>query len=247
MKEDLLFDNIAMRRSTVFVLAIILGGALGGAVFAVLNFYGGLSEFLVSHRVSWLATDQTWHRYNRFWVCSVLGWCGFSLYWDAAAKKAGPSKESESRGSRGVHVVLANVALLMEVIPVRGLGRFVPVSVLFMGVGLAVQAAGLSIAVWARRHLGRNWSGAIAIKVEHRLIRSGPYRVLRHPIYTGILTMYAGTTLVTGEWLAVIGLAMAIFAYWRKLRLEDAVLAGAFGAEYDAYRRDTWALVPGLF
>jgi protein-S-isoprenylcysteine O-methyltransferase Ste14 len=83
--------------------------------------------------------------------------------------------------------------------------------------------------------------------VEHQLIRSGPYSLLRHPIYTGLLTMYVGTAVVSGEWLALVGLAMAGFAYWRKIRLEEANLNMGFGAEYDAYRRDTWALVPWLF
>jgi protein-S-isoprenylcysteine O-methyltransferase Ste14 len=116
-----------------------------------------------------------------------------------------------------------------------------------MTAGLIVQAAGTYLAVWARRHLGRNWSGAIAIKVEHQLIRSGPYRLLRHPIYTGLLAMYIGPAIVTGEWLAVVGVAFAVLAYWRKIRLEEAALDTAFGADYDAYRRATWALVPGLF
>ena len=100
---------------------------------------------------------------------------------------------------------------------------------------------------WARRHLGQNWSGEITIKVDHQLIHSGPYGLLRHPIYTGLLAMYAGTALVTGEWLAIIGLAMSVFAYWRKIRLEEANLKAAFGADYDVYRRETWALVPGLY
>lgn len=239
--------TLTIRRSTVFVLLLVLAGALCGAFYATLDFQHGLREFLIHNRMSWLATDEAWHSYKPFWVCSVFGWAVFGLYWDSAAKKAAPARESESRASRGVHVVLANLALLIEVIPIRGFGRYVPVSALVMGVGLAVQAAGIFLAVWARRHLGRNWSGAIAIKVEHQLIRSGPYRVLRHPIYTGILAMYAGTALLIGERLALIGLAMAVFAYWRKIRLEEAALREAFGAEYEAYRRDTWALVPGLF
>jgi protein-S-isoprenylcysteine O-methyltransferase Ste14 len=105
----------------------------------------------------------------------------------------------------------------------------------------------LSLAILARRHLGRNWSGEISIKVDHQLIRSGPYKKMRHPIYTGIFMMYAGTALVTGTWLALAGFAMAAFAYARKIRLEEANLNVAFGPEYAAYRRETWALVPGLF
>jgi protein-S-isoprenylcysteine O-methyltransferase Ste14 len=139
------------------------------------------------------------------------------------------------------------VALLLEIVPIRGLGRFLPASSLIMAAGLGVDAMGLFLAIWARRQLGRNWSGEITIKVDHQLIRSGPYRLLRHPIYTGLLAMYAGTALVTGERLAIIGLAMAAFAYWRKIQLEEANLNLAFGAEYDAYRRETWALVPRLF
>jgi len=116
-----------------------------------------------------------------------------------------------------------------------------------MTAGLAVEAIGLFVAIWARRHLGRNWSGEITIKVDHQLVRSGPYKLLRHPIYTGLLAMYAGIAIVTGEWLGMVGFAMAVFAYWRKIRLEEANLKVAFGAEYDAYRRETWALGPGCF
>jgi protein-S-isoprenylcysteine O-methyltransferase Ste14 len=79
------------------------------------------------------------------------------------------------------------------------------------------------------------------------LIKTGPYRYLRHPIYTGLLMMYAGLTVATGEWLGIIGLVVAVVAYWRKTRLEEATLGGAFGAEYDTYRADTWAIVPGIF
>ena len=109
-----------------------------------------------------------------------------------------------------------------------------------MAAGLAIEAAGLFLAIVARRHLGRYWSGEISIKVDHRLIRTGPYRKLRHPIYVALLTMYAGTALVTGTRLALAGFAMALIAYARKIRLEERNLRKAFGAEYEAYRRETW-------
>jgi protein-S-isoprenylcysteine O-methyltransferase Ste14 len=193
------------------------------------------------------ALDTALLAHRGFIFAACIGWVLFGLYWDFAAKTAAPSKTSESRASRGLHVFLANVALLLELAPIRGLGRFSPVSYLIVAAGLAVETMGLFLAIWARRHLGQNWSGEISIKVDHELIRSGPYRLLRHPIYTGLLAMYAGTALVTGEWLAIIGLAMAAFAYWRKIRLEEVNLNMAFGADYDAYRRETWALIPGLF
>jgi len=195
----------------------------------------------------WLETDLAFEGRWRLFCCSIAGWALFSLYWEAAAKNAAQAQRSESRSSRALHVFLVNVALILVYIPIRGFGRYVPPSAFVMIAGLIVQSVGLFIAVWARRHLGRNWSGAIAIKVEHQLIRSGPYRLLRHPIYAGLLAMYIGPALVTGEWLALIGVAMASFAYWRKIRLEETALDTAFGADYDSYRRETWALVPGLF
>lgn len=181
------------------------------------------------------------------WVCAVLGWVVFSLYWEAAGKKTAETKSAESRWSRGIHVFLANAALILEVVPLRGLARFLPHSTAIMAGGLAIEAAGLYLAILARRHLGLYWSGEISIKVDHRLIRSGPYRKLRHPIYSGLLTMYAGMALVAGTWLALAGFAMAVIAYVRKIRLEEENLRAAFGAEYEAYRRESWALAPGLF
>ena len=180
-------------------------------------------------------------------VAAATPWVIFSLYWEIAAKNAAKAISSESRISRGIHLVLTNLALLLEIVQFSWAGKYLPVSYFTIVGGLAVTVAGLSIAIWARRVLGRNWSGEITIKVEHELIRAGPYKRLRHPIYTGILTMYAGTAVVTGTWLALVGLAVAVFAYWRKIRLEEVNLRIAFGSEYDAYCRESWALVPGMF
>jgi protein-S-isoprenylcysteine O-methyltransferase Ste14 len=221
------------------IVAPIVGAVVGAAVasFAVSGkLHFGLPGFDPAFEGRWI-----------FYILSAAGWVLFSAYWEIAAKSAAAAKSSESRLSRGVHVFLVNVALLLEFVPVRGFGRYLPASSLIMAAGVAVEAVGILLAVWARIHLGRNWSGAIAIKVEHQLIRSGPYRHLRHPIYTGLLLMYIGPAIVSGERHALIGVVMAAFAYWRKIRLEEAALDGAFGADYEAYRRSTWALVPGLF
>jgi protein-S-isoprenylcysteine O-methyltransferase Ste14 len=181
------------------------------------------------------------------YLVPAIPWLLFSLYWEIAAKEAAATKTSETKLSRGFNVFLANVALLLEIAPIRGLGRFFAPSLLTWAAGLVVELVGLFLAIWARRALGRNWSGETSIKVEHQLIRSGPYKILRHPIYTGLLAMYVGVALAMGTWLAIVGLAMAAFAYWRKIRLEEKNLEVAFGAEYDAYRRESRALVPGLF
>lgn len=224
-----------MRKKAVLYAA--QAGAVGGAILARADLRRLADRF----------RDPALIGHGGFLIASMAGWIGFSLYWEISARNAAAAKASESSGSRAVHVFLTNAALLLIIAPVRGLGRFLPVIPGVMLAGLAVEALGLAMAIWARRHLGRNWSGEITIKVDHQLIRTGPYRLLRHPIYTGLLAMYAGATLVTGEWLGAIGLALALFAYARKIRLEEANLRTAFGAEYEDYRRASWALVPGLF
>lgn len=109
---------------------------------------------------------------------------------------------------------------------------------------MGIEAAFLLCAIWARRHLGRNWSGEVRIATGHISVRSGPYRFVRHPIYTAILGMYLGTAIASGESHALLALLVVALAYWRKIRLEEHALAEAFEQEYARYQSDTWAVVP---
>jgi len=231
-----------MKNKKLLLLWTAIGAVVGAVVATLaarLKSYAGLD-------IPFLAMDQAALAHHRY-ALTAIPWVLFSAYWEFAAKNAAAAKSAESKVSRGLHVFLANFALVLEVAPIRGLGRFLPASTLTLVAGLTLETMGLFLTIWARRVLGRNWSGEISIKVDHQLIRSGPYAKLRHPIYTGLLVMYAGAAAAMGSWLAVIGLALAVFAYWRKIRLEEANLRVAFGAEYEAYRRESWALVPGLY
>ncbi|MGB7624320.1 MAG: isoprenylcysteine carboxylmethyltransferase family protein [Terriglobia bacterium] len=179
---------------------------------------------------------------------SLALWLLFTIYWSIAARDSAPAKTSESVWSRRLHLILVNGAVLLLVLPVPGLTRrILPVSHFLVAAGLLIQTAFLLLIVWARRHLGSNWSGEVRIATGHQLVRSGPYRILRHPIYTAVLGMYCGTALVSAQIHAPLALVLVTLAYWRKIRLEEQALGEAFGADYDAYRRDTWALVPLLF
>jgi protein-S-isoprenylcysteine O-methyltransferase Ste14 len=178
---------------------------------------------------------------------AVILWLVFAIYWSIAAKDKGRSRNSESFWSRQVHLVLVNVAALLLLLRVPGLtARFLPASVVVSVFGLSIDACSLLLAVWARRHLGSNWSGEVRIAENHQLVRSGPYRMLRHPIYTAALGMYFGTAIVSGEVHSLLALILVILAYWRKIHLEELVLGDALGAEYEHYRRHTSALLPWL-
>ena len=208
----------------------------GAAVIALLVFVALIVSLLIYLRPTFSPSP--------LWVSLAL-WILFIGYWSAAAKTAAPQKSSESQASRQLHQNLMSLALLLLFIPVPGLRlRFLPISPFIVPIGLALHVASLLLAVWARRHLGRNWSGAITVKVDHQLVRTGPYRFVRHPIYSAMLGMFAGTALVSGSLHALLGLIIISCAYWRKIRLEEERLGAAFGTDYDAYRRETRALIP---
>jgi len=113
-------------------------------------------------------------------------------------------------------------------------------------VGAAMTAAGLLFAIWARLYLGKNWSGQVTVKQDHELIRSGPYRFVRHPIYSGILLALAGTTLCFGHFWGFVGFPLTWLGLWIKSRLEERFMVQIFGAPYEDYRRTTGALIPRL-
>jgi len=181
-------------------------------------------------------------------IVAIGVWAVYSIYWSVMARGAADPQQAESSWSRGVHVTLTTLAQLLVLFPVPGLrARVLPASPWVTAAGFVVMAAGLALAVWARQVLGRFWSGAIATNAGHQLVRSGPYHWVRNPIYTALLALYLGTAIVSGELHGLLGIVIAVVAYWRKVRLEGAHLAALFGPEYEAYRRESGALIPRVF
>ena len=110
--------------------------------------------------------------------------------------------------------------------------------------GAALTFAGFAFSIWARLTIAGNWSSDVQLKRNHELIVEGPYSWVRHPIYTGILLVLAGTALAVGEWRGVLAVALAASAFWRKLRLEEAVMRRQFGETYARYAARVPALIP---
>jgi protein-S-isoprenylcysteine O-methyltransferase Ste14 len=124
--------------------------------------------------------------------------------------------------------------------------RVLPRTTVLESIAVALTAAGIALAMWARFYLGQNWSSAVSIKVDHTLIRSGPYRFVRHPIYSGLLVAITGTALARGRPIGVITIAMFWLAFRIKMQLEEEFMRKTFGPEYDQYASSTGALVPKL-
>lgn len=125
-------------------------------------------------------------------------------------------------------------------------GRFLPQTVALGMLGTLIVALGLGFAVWARRHLGANWSAAVTLKEGHTLIRSGPYALVRHPIYSGMLLAVAGTVIAFGEWRDLLAFGLVLFALVVKARVEERGMRATF-ADYEHYRRETAALIPFVY
>ena len=113
--------------------------------------------------------------------------------------------------------------------------------------GLALVAAGMGFRMSSALWLGRQFSGYVAIQKEHQLVQTGPYAVIRHPMYTGLIVVYAGLGLVFRSWLALAGVAMTIAFVLVRIRQEERLLAEHFGAVFEEYRRRTSRLLPRIF
>ncbi len=174
----------------------------------------------------------------------AVGWGAFWLYWFAAAfsMKRGRIAWSRELRIRLVIFVVAIVAARLGAFRGHGLDT----DPLRAGIGLALFASGLLFAVWARVHIGHNWGTPMTQKAEPELVTSGPYRLVRHPIYSGILTATVGTAIALGWlWLPVVALLAIYFVY--AATVEERFLSEQFPDAYPRYRSSTKMLIPFVF
>jgi protein-S-isoprenylcysteine O-methyltransferase Ste14 len=174
----------------------------------------------------------------------AVGWAAFWLYWLVAAfsMKRGSVPWSRELRIRALIVVIAILLVRLGAFRGRGLNM----DPWRAGLGLALFALGLVFAIWARLHIGRNWGTPMTRKDEPELVTSGPYRLVRHPIYSGILVAGIGTAVaLSWLWLAATGLAGVYFIY--SATVEERYLAEQFPDGYPSYKRSTKMLVPFVF
>lgn len=177
-------------------------------------------------------------------------WLAWFAYWWFASRRTKPTERGESIGSLLLHMLPLMFAFWL-LWSERGSGtvlgnRLYPWAPWEVWLGAGVTALGLFFSVWARVHLGRNWSGNVTIKQGHELIESGPYAIVRHPIYSGMLVAFIGSGIARGEWRAALAVAVAWAALWLKLGVEERWMAERFGEKYTAYCRRVPALMPYL-
>src|SRR6478672_7398258 len=175
-------------------------------------------------------------------------WLVFVAIWVIAAVSTKRAVYRESRAQRlryWVFLVIASLLLLY--------GRRLPyplnLSIIPHVAPTAWAAAilcviGLVFAVWARVTLGRNWSGVVTLKEGHELVERGPYRFVRHPIYTGILTMFFATAIAQGHLSGFVGTLLMFASFWIKLRDEEKLMLQQFPERYRAYQQRAQRIIP---
>jgi protein-S-isoprenylcysteine O-methyltransferase Ste14 len=180
----------------------------------------------------------------------IASWTLFALYWLIAAIGVKRTAKRQNPSERLLYVVFmaAGFFLLYQENPNWGPlnHRFLPNKLWIAWLGSALCAAGVLVAVWARRTIGKDWSAEVQIKEGHQLIRSGPYARIRHPIYTGILLATLGTALVIGEYRGLVANVMFLIGFTRKARKEESFLAAEFGAAFDEHRHHTGFFLPRI-
>ena len=173
----------------------------------------------------------------------AVGWGAFWLYWLVAAfsTKRGRGRVQWSRELRIRAVIVVVVIVLIRLGAFRGYGLHT--DPWHAGVGLLLFALGLGFAIWARMHIGRNWGTPMTQKDEPELVTSGPYHLVRHPIYSGILAAGVATA-VALSWHLLIVVALAGVYFLYAAMVEERYLTDRFPEDYPVYKRSTKMLVP---
>jgi protein-S-isoprenylcysteine O-methyltransferase Ste14 len=173
-----------------------------------------------------------------------VGWAAFWIYWLVAAFSMKRGRMSWSRELRIRAVVLVLFAILVRLGALRGHDQ--NSDPWRLAAGLALFAGGLAFAVWARIHIGRNWGVPMSQKNDPELVTTGPYRLVRHPIYSGILLAGIGSAVaLSWSWLIAVALVGVYFSY--SAIVEERNLAAHFPDSYPQYRRSSKMLVPFVF
>jgi protein-S-isoprenylcysteine O-methyltransferase Ste14 len=168
-------------------------------------------------------------------------WVVFWIYWLAASVGV---KAGQTRWTRFAGIRIGLILIVLLLVRVRAFKTHVTTTDPWLeGIGLAVFLLGLALAVWARVYLGRNWGMPMSQKVDPELVTTGPYRKVRHPIYSGIILAMIGTMIaVSLYWLVAVIVIGVYFIY--SATVEERYIAERFPDSYPGYKRSTKMLIP---
>ena len=184
-------------------------------------------------------------------LATSLLWMILGIVWIVAAFRTKRTVQRQPIAVQVFYTVLLVIGGCMVFVPNIGIPwldrPLYPVTVSIAYQCFLIVLIGVAFTIWARFRLGTNWSNNVTVKEDHTLMRTGPYRLVRHPIYSGILFGMLGSALQRGEVRCFIGVLFFFLSYWLKSRVEERFMVQNFGDEYLQYRHKVKALVPFIF
>ena len=205
----------------------------------ILNLPG---EILAAVFSGWIVTWPT-VLLSLIWLCWVASWIAAS-FWSGRTKSHVRTIDS---WVYRLPILLGAILLTPPIERLLGVVQLYRLGDVWIYVLAVVVVLGLSFTWWGRIHLGRLWSNAITHKEDHRIVDTGPYGVVRHPIYTGQIIALLATGIAVGNWAAILGVCLISLGEWQKGRMEERFLSAELGAEaYGAYCRRVPMIIPFL-
>jgi protein-S-isoprenylcysteine O-methyltransferase Ste14 len=183
-----------------------------------------------------------------YWEIISGCWVVFWVYWSVSALRVRAPTRKASLAFTVLNTGLLYAGFVLVLLGRIDVGlfslRFTSDPVYIDAAGTVLTIAGFALAIWSRRVLGANWSGAVRITEGQHLVRSGPYAVVRNPIYSGIALAVFGAALVAGTVAGLLGFVLVVASLWQKGRMEERFLLSEFGEEYAAYRQRVKSMIP---
>ena len=176
-----------------------------------------------------------------------LLWMLIMTVWLALAFESNEPVEIKRDRRSDFTVWIVGIGGLVLLLPRFNGPQLIPRIMLIRIIGCVLTITGFAFALWARFYLGKNWDAFISLKLHHKLVRTGPYAVVRHPIYSGFMIALVGTTLNFGHLRSFVAAAMVILAWAYKSKLEETFMRDHFGMEYDHYCQDVKRLIPKIW
>ena len=175
------------------------------------------------------------------WIAGLAFWALASIASKRTMRAQSPASEMGQGALAGAgFVLLFNRQIALGPLDWRLAPNFAALDY----AGLALTILGLSFMAWSRIVLGRNWSATVTIKEDHELVSSGPYAIVRHPLYAGVLLAMLGTAIYFGQIRGFIAFLLTFAGWWLKSRTEEAFLVEQFGTRYLQYQKQVKALIP---
>jgi protein-S-isoprenylcysteine O-methyltransferase Ste14 len=188
---------------------------------------------------------------ERLLLATAFVWMALIVVWVVGALRTKRTVQSQSSASQLLYTAILVVGVCLIFAKQSGIPwldrQLFPVTVSIALAGLLAVLVGVAFSIWARLMLGGNWSNRVTVKENHTLVRTGPYRIVRHPIYSGILLGMLGSALQRGGIRCFVGVLICGLSFWLKTRAEERFMVQSFGEQYLQYRHKVKALAPFIF